>query len=134
MRADRHQQLANQNAPITKRHPPVPIAAPNEGSPMTNRSTDERLLKLVEQRWGTDPEQPFGRLALALGRDPHIGQFFDVLTGDESGQVHNLHEVFVRCEQELSYEQVAVALGEAPGLGTLTPAEFLARFAHEVLA
>lgn len=101
---------------------------------MTNRSIDERVLKLAEQRWGTDPEQPLGRLALALGRDQHIGEFVDVLTGDELDQAHNLHDAFVRCEQKLSYEQIAVALGDAPGLGALTPAEFLARFAHEVLA
>ena len=101
---------------------------------MTDRSIDERVLKLVEQRWGTDPEQPLGRLALTLGRDQHIGEFVDVLTGDEFDRVHDLHDAFVQCEQNLSYEQVAVALGDAPGLGALTPAEFLARFAREVLA
>ena len=101
---------------------------------MPNRSIDERVLKLVEQRWGTDPEQPLGRLALALGRDQRMEEFVDVLTGDESGRTRNLNDAFVRCEQELSYEQVAVALGDAPGRSSLTPAEFLARFAREALS
>lgn len=104
---------------------------------MTNRPRiDEDVLTLLEQRWGLDPEQPYGRLALTLGDDENFEEFVDVLTGDddEDGRAHNLHDAFLRCEQKLSYEQVAVALGDAPGRGALSPAEFLARFAREALA
>lgn len=99
-------------------------------------STDQHVLQIIQQRWGTDTEQPLGRLALVLGEDEFFDEFIDALAGAEDVPLPDidLNATLAFCERELSMEQVAVALGDAPGRGSLSPAEFLARFAEEVLA
>lgn len=97
--------------------------------------TDQQALQIIEQRWGTDTEQPLGRLVLALREDECFSEFVDALAGAEDVPIPDvdLNAAFVFCERELSMEEVAVALGDAPGRGSLTPAEFLARWANEAL-
>lgn len=97
--------------------------------------TDQQALQLITQRWGTDTEQPLGRLVLALREDEWFGEFVDALAGGEDAPIPDidLNATLAFCERELSMEEVAVALGDAPGRGSLSPAEFLARWANEAL-
>lgn len=97
---------------------------------------DEHALMILEERWGIDPDQPLGRLAMVLREDDRFGDFVDALAGGEDVFIPepDLHAALDALERELSYEQVAVALGEAPGRGSLSPAEFLAAIVNEMLA
>lgn len=97
--------------------------------------TDQQALQIIEQRWGTDPDQPMGRLVLALGEDERFSEFVDALAGAEDVPIPDidLKDTLAFCEREISMEEVAVALGDAPGRGVLSPAEFLARWANEAL-
>ena len=97
--------------------------------------TDQQALQIITQHWGTDPEQQLGRITIALGEDEHLSEFVDALAGGEGIYIpeRDLHAALALCERELPEEQIAVALGDTPGRGVLSPAEYLAWWAKKAL-